>query len=112
MPVAVSIGLGSLIGGLAYLVQRPEMTLPWWCGLVSGYLFYDFMHWSTHFRRPLTRWGKTMRAHHMAHHFADIDSNFGISHRWVDRLLGTLRKRTAHERQRDDNGSTSPAPRT
>jgi dihydroceramide fatty acyl 2-hydroxylase len=111
MPVAVSIGLGGLIGALAYLVHRPEMTLPWWCGLVSGYLFYDFMHWSTHFRRPLTRWGKKMRAHHMAHHFADIDSNFGISHRWVDIVMGTLRKRTANERQRDDNGSTTPAPR-
>lgn len=93
MPVAVSVAIGGIIGGLAYLLHRPEMTLPWWCGLVSGYVFYDFMHWSTHFRRPLTRWGKTMRAHHMAHHFADIDSNFGISHRWVDRVMGTLRKR-------------------
>jgi sterol desaturase/sphingolipid hydroxylase (fatty acid hydroxylase superfamily) len=93
MPVAVSLGLGGLIGVLAYLVHRPAATLPWWCGLVSGYLSYDFMHWSTHFRRPLTRWGKAMRAHHMAHHFADIDSNFGISHRYVDRLMGTLKKR-------------------
>lgn len=100
MPVAVSIGLGGLIGALAYLVHRPELTLPWWCGLVSGYLFYDFMHWSTHHRRPLTRWGKKMRVHHMAHHFADIDSNLGISHRWVDRVMGTLRRPTPGERRR------------
>jgi dihydroceramide fatty acyl 2-hydroxylase len=36
----------------------------------------------------------------MAHHFACPDKNFGISHRWVDRLLGSLRVRgqgAAHE---------------
>ena len=34
-----------------------------------------------------------MRAHHMAHHFADVDANYGISHRWIDSLLGTLKKK-------------------
>ncbi len=111
MPLAVSVSLGSVIAAIAYFVHRPAETLPWWCGLVTGYLFYDFTHWSTHFRKPLTRWGKKMRAHHMAHHFADVDSNFGISHRWIDALFGTLRKRTASERRRDDNGSFVPAPR-
>lgn len=111
MPLAVSITLGGVIAVAAYLVHRPVVTIPWWCGLVSGYLFYDFTHWSTHFRKPLTSWGKKMRAHHMAHHFANIDSNFGISHRWIDALMGTLRKRTADERRRDDNGSYTPARR-
>lgn len=112
MPLAVSITLGLVTGGLAYLVHRPEMMLPWWCGLLAGYLFYDFMHWSTHFRRPLTSWGKKMRAHHMAHHFADIDTNFGISHRYIDRMMGTLKKRSASERRQDDDGSFTPAPRS
>jgi sterol desaturase/sphingolipid hydroxylase (fatty acid hydroxylase superfamily) len=112
MPLAVSISLAAVIGGALYLVHRPALTVPWWCGLVSGYLNYDFTHWSTHFRRPLTRWGKTLRAHHMAHHFADVDANFGISHRYIDALLGTLRKRTKEERRRDDNGSITPAARS
>jgi sterol desaturase/sphingolipid hydroxylase (fatty acid hydroxylase superfamily) len=93
MPLAVSVPLAVFFGIAALLVHRPSLALPWWCGLVAGYLFYDFMHWSTHFRRPLTKWGAKMRAHHMAHHFADPDSNFGISHRYVDRALGTLQKR-------------------
>lgn len=107
MPLPVSIAIGAPIAVLASLLHRPAQTLPWWCGLVAGYLFYDFVHWSTHFRKPLTRWGKKLRAHHMAHHFADIDANFGISHRWIDALMGTLRKRD----RRDDNGSYAPAPR-
>jgi sterol desaturase/sphingolipid hydroxylase (fatty acid hydroxylase superfamily) len=29
----------------------------------------------------------------MAHHFADPTRNFGISHRWIDAVVGTLRRR-------------------
>jgi sterol desaturase/sphingolipid hydroxylase (fatty acid hydroxylase superfamily) len=111
MPLAVSISLATLVAGLLWLVQAPAFTVPWFTGFLSGYLFYDFMHWSTHFRKPRTEWERTMRAHHMAHHFAEPELNFGISNRWVDRLLGTLRVRTATERKQDDNGSITPAGR-
>lgn len=93
MPLTVSIGLATLIGGGLYLVGQHQFTLPYWAGLVYGYLWYDFMHWSTHHRKPLTAWGKKLRDHHMAHHFADPHKNFGLSHMWMDRLLGTDNKR-------------------
>lgn len=109
MPLAVSISLAALVAGLLWLIGRPVFTVPWFTGFLAGYLFYDFMHWSTHFRRPLTAWGKVMRAHHMSHHFADVDTNFGISNRWVDVLMGTLKKRNADEQRHDDNGSFTPA---
>jgi len=111
MPLAVSLSIAALVGGVLWLLDAPRFTVPWFTGFLMGYLFYDFMHWSTHFRRPLTSWGRQMRAHHMAHHFADPDLNFGISHRWVDALLGTLQRRTAQERKHDDNGSIEPAPK-
>jgi dihydroceramide fatty acyl 2-hydroxylase len=94
MPLAVSIGLASVIAGGLWFIHRPELTLPWWVGLVCGYLWYDFLHWSTHHREPLTEWGRRQRAHHMMHHFGDHEANFGISHRWIDRLLGTLKQST------------------
>ena len=53
----------------------------------------DFTHWSTHYRKPLTEWGRKQRAHHMAHHFGDHEKNFGLSHMWMDKILGTLNKR-------------------
>lgn len=111
MPLAVSLGIAGVLGGALYLVHRPATTVPLWAGIVGGYLFYDFMHWSTHFRKPLTKWGRTMRAHHMSHHFADVDTNFGISNRWMDMLLGTLKRRNREEQRKDDNGSVEPAPR-
>ena len=93
MPLPVSITLASLIYfGLA-LFGHLEVTVPLWAGIVVGYLWYDFLHWSTHHRAPLTEWGKKLRAHHMAHHFGDPDKNFGISHMWLDRRLGTLQDR-------------------
>lgn len=99
MPLSVSISIGLLVGGVLWLVDAPLVTVPWFCGFLCGYLFYDFMHWSTHFRPPLTRWGRVMRAHHLAHHFADADKNFGISNRWVDGLLGTkLERHVTNER--------------
>ncbi|MHB8877770.1 MAG: sterol desaturase family protein [Myxococcaceae bacterium] len=92
MPLGASIPLAVVIALLLWAVGRPDATVPYFCGIVAGYLFYDFTHWSTHYRVPRTRWGKAMRAHHMAHHFNDPERNFGISHRWVDLLAGTRRR--------------------
>jgi sterol desaturase/sphingolipid hydroxylase (fatty acid hydroxylase superfamily) len=80
-----------------YLVGAPLVTIPLFAGFVSGYLWYDFVHYSTHARSPKTAWGKAIRSHHMAHHFACPDRNFGISHRWIDTLVGSARKRERGE---------------
>ncbi len=93
MPLGASIPLAFVIGAALWALGRPEATLPYFCGIVAGYLFYDFTHWSTHYRTPLTAWGRALRAHHMAHHFADPNKNYGISHRWLDGVVGTLKVR-------------------
>ncbi len=111
MPLPVSIGLATVIGFGLWLAGRPDVTVPFWCGLVAGYLWYDFLHWSTHFRRPLTAWGRALRAHHMSHHFADTESNFGISHRWIDAVLGTLRKSVHEGDGADDDKKAAPEPK-
>jgi dihydroceramide fatty acyl 2-hydroxylase len=97
MPLGASIPLGIVVAGLLALIRQPEFTIPYFVGIVSGYLLYDFLHWASHYRTPKTAWGKALRAHHMAHHFAVHDKNFGISHRWVDALFGTLRRRPNSE---------------
>lgn len=89
MPLGASIPLAIVIGGLLWLVGQPVATIPYFLGIVWGYLAYDYIHWSTHHRTPRTAWGKALRAHHMAHHFATPDRNFGISNMWVDVLVGS-----------------------
>lgn len=89
MPLIVTVPVSSLIGGLLWMVGRPAETLPYFVGFVWGYVTYDTLHWATHHRTPRTAWGRALRAHHMAHHFATPDRNFGISNRWMDRLMGS-----------------------
>ena len=93
MPIGASIPLAIVIYGGLSLLGRPGVTLPLFAGIVFGYLVYDYTHWATHAVTPRTAWGKALRSHHMAHHFASPDKNFGISHRWVDSLLGTRKVR-------------------
>ena len=95
MPLGASIPLALLIAGGLFLLGRPGMTIPYFVGIMFGYLWYDFTHWSTHYRKPRTAWGKSVRSHHMAHHFNDSGKNFGISHKWIDLVLGTERQRDA-----------------
>ena len=97
MPLGASLPLAFLVGGILWALGRPAITLPLFCGIVAGYLWYDFLHYSVHHHKPRTAWGRALRAHHMAHHFAAPDCNFGISHRWVDRLFGTVRTRQTPE---------------
>ncbi len=99
MPLGASIPLAIIIAGLLWLVGWPTVTLPYFCGIVWGYLFYDFTHWATHHVTPRTAWGKAIRSHHMAHHFATPDRNFGISNRWVDVLMGSGGRRLARRAQ-------------
>lgn len=110
MPLSASIPLAVVIAGLLFLVGRPDLTVPYWVGILCGYLWYDFIHWSTHFRKPLTAWGRKMRSAHMAHHFADPTKNFGISYMWIDKVLGTARVREPNDPPETEAPST-PAPR-
>ncbi len=93
MPLGASLPMAALIGGGLYFFHAPAFTIPFFTGLLFSYLWYDFIHWSTHNRKPLTEWGRIQRAHHMAHHFAVPDKNFGISYRWIDTVMGSLKKR-------------------
>jgi len=105
MPLGASIPLALVITGLLWLVGAPHATLPYFVGLVAGYLWYDFMHHYLHAKNPRTKWGKMLRAHHMAHHFNTPDKNFGISHIYIDKLMGSMRQRPAR-----NEGSSSDAP--
>ncbi|MBF5045317.1 fatty acid hydroxylase [Aggregicoccus sp. 17bor-14] len=93
MPLGASVPLALVIGGGLYLLHAPHLTLPFFCGLVTGYMAYDFIHYRVHHGGLPGAWGKELRARHMAHHFNTPDKNFGISHMYLDVLFGTLRQR-------------------
>ncbi|MCA9718499.1 MAG: sterol desaturase family protein [Myxococcales bacterium] len=84
MPTAAAaLALFALALGLA-------SALPLWVGLIVGFALYELFHWHIHFRTPRTRWGRRLRAHHLAHHHVNPRAYYGVTTRLWDHVLGTL----------------------
>ena len=96
-PIGASIPTFALIWAILWAIFPLAIAVPYWTMILGGYLYYDFTHWSTHFRKPRNAYEKKLWAHHMIHHFVDVDVNYGIDNRWMDRIIGTLKERGANE---------------
>ena len=79
MPPVVSTVLALAFYGL-FRTFIPAGELDTFFGFfLIGYLIYDYTHYSTHFFRPRSIWGRTIKAHHMRHHFVAPDAFYGVS---------------------------------
>jgi hypothetical protein len=86
VPVSLLIFI-VLWGGLGQW-QEAVVTLT---GMWAGYLFYEFMHYSAHFRTPQTRPMRFLKKYHMLHHHQDEHTRFGVTTPLLDWLFGTYR---------------------
>jgi sterol desaturase/sphingolipid hydroxylase (fatty acid hydroxylase superfamily) len=68
-------------------------------GLLTGFLLYEFVHFTAHLRSPKTRAMKYLKKHHMLHHFADSRNHFGVTSPFWDLVFGT-HKRTEQRKSR------------
>lgn len=78
MPLTVTIPITALI----YLGARlalGEYAAGAFAGFIHGYLTYDLLHYFIHRGRMPGRVGRFLRQHHMAHHYAKPEKNFGVS---------------------------------
>lgn len=72
-------------------------------GVILGYMGYMIVHHGTHHWQPNHgSWLYQARVHHMAHHFARVEGNYGIVTSFWDRVFGTMVER----RQRNRDGWT------
>lgn len=90
MPPAAAIWFAVVFGLLTWAALGYAYGLPFFGGLVVGYLWYDMTHWWTHTTRPRGAWGKLVRRHHMMHHFQRTDRRFGVSTPLWDWVFRTL----------------------
>lgn len=93
-PPIMSWPLAIVVAGLMRLALGPVWWWPLFAGTAFGYLAYDWIHYYTHHFTPTTALGKRLRRAHMVHHFADPESNHGISNPLWDFVLGTYRSST------------------
>ena len=85
---------GAVLGGVFFLSFRalmgPAWGEPFFAFFIVGYLAYDYTHYAIHHFTPRTTFGKTVKNHHMQHHFVDHDSRWGVSSPLWDKVFGTM----------------------
>jgi sterol desaturase/sphingolipid hydroxylase (fatty acid hydroxylase superfamily) len=92
MPPSVSVPLAALFVWAFYLVLGSPAFLPFGAGFLSGYLFYDMLHYHVHHHRPRTALGKRLRELHMRHHFQNHERGYGVSAPFWDYVFGTANR--------------------
>ncbi len=92
MPPALSLPLYFLFYYLYVSLLGVEYTMAFFPGFIFGYLGYDMTHYALHhanIKHPLF---KSLKEHHMVHHFHDPDHGYGVSSKIWDYVFRTTFK--------------------
>ncbi|HKQ68459.1 MAG TPA: sterol desaturase family protein [Polyangiaceae bacterium] len=92
-PPLMSWPLGLAVGVLMYLIVGPVFWIFSFAGAAAGYIAYDWIHYYTHHAHPRTALGRRLKRYHLAHHFSDDGSHFGVSSPLWDVIFRTYRAR-------------------
>ena len=84
MPPALTIPLAFPIYGMFYLFWESVLGAQHWLnpafsGFIVGYVIYDSLHYATHHFPLRWRYLKTLKRHHMLHHFKTPHQRFGVT---------------------------------
>lgn len=89
-PLASSLGGATLHGVAFFGLFGPAAGAPLLAGVVVGYLAYEWVHWSSHYRPSRSRIARGLRRHHQLHHHAMPDRRFGVTSPLWDWVFATL----------------------
>ncbi len=76
-PPLAGIAIAALIYLPLWLLLPLGVATALMSGILAGYIVYDLSHYYTHHARPKAKYGKYLKAWHLAHH-----------HRWWTRMYG------------------------
>ncbi len=89
-PLAGLAVAAGLYGLFRIFLPTPE-SMAGMGGLLIGYMVYDLTHYYTHHAKPRSRWGKFLKAYHLAHHHKHWERMFGVSQPLWDIVFRTGR---------------------
>ncbi len=89
MPISAGVLLAVPLFTLFYFILGDTHVFAFFSGFLLGYLFYDYIHFFTHFGRFKSGFMKIVQRQHMVHHFAKPDALFGVSSPLWDYMFGT-----------------------
>lgn len=96
MPPMASLPLAFACYGAAALALAPPMRDAAFAGFLLGYLHYDLTHWACHQAPMAGPLGRRLKRHHLRHHYAGADGNYGVGSPLWDVVFGSrLGKRQA-----------------
>ena len=107
MPPAVSLPLAALFY-LLFLLLFGRFAPAIFAGMITGYLFYDTLHYATHhftLRRGVWLW---LKKYHLRHHYRDDRAGYGVTSPLWDYVFGT---KAAPEEQASAAGKPTPVGR-
>jgi sterol desaturase/sphingolipid hydroxylase (fatty acid hydroxylase superfamily) len=79
LPPSASIPLALLFYFLFLWLVPARMMDAFFAGFLVGYLFYDMTHYAIHHGNFKSRIMKSIKQHHMLHHYADSTKGYGVS---------------------------------
>jgi sterol desaturase/sphingolipid hydroxylase (fatty acid hydroxylase superfamily) len=92
VPVFASLPIaGGLLALFRLVSGSGEMAALLLVGSITGYLYYETVHFWIHCGARRGRWLRQQLANHLFHHFKDQHRCFGVTTPLWDRLLGTYR---------------------
>jgi sterol desaturase/sphingolipid hydroxylase (fatty acid hydroxylase superfamily) len=88
MPPSVSIPLAAAFYFLfKWLLPSVNHLYAFFPGFLAGYLCYDMMHYAIHHFNSQSNWIKTIKKHHMMHHYQNPERGFGVSSNFWDNIF-------------------------
>lgn len=92
MPLVMSVPVLGALLGVGVLLAGPAPACAFFGVFGLCYLAYDVTHYGCHQWRLRGRLGTYLKRHHLAHHYAAADRNYGVSSPLWDWVFGTLRQ--------------------
>jgi 4-hydroxysphinganine ceramide fatty acyl 2-hydroxylase len=87
IPGTVLIAVVTMIPSY-FLIPQPY-TWIYMAGILQGYIAYDIVHYFYHHSSPKKGYFKTMKLHHMAHHYRNPHMGFGLTTKFWDTVFRT-----------------------
>jgi len=87
LPPSISIPLATGFFFLFRAIFAPNYLFAFFPGFILGYLFYDISHYAIHHFNFKGKIWKTIKQHHMLHHYQDPGKGYGVSSPLWDKIF-------------------------
>lgn len=88
MPLIVTVPAALVLWMVFGFIAGPAGHVAY-TGFLIGYFGYDLVHYLCHQGRMPLRMGALIKRHHMLHHYAVHDCNYGVTSTFWDRVFRT-----------------------